>query len=268
MRKNTCSGKFIVFEGIDGSGKTTQSKLLTERLHQEGVNVLLTREPTDESLFGRLVRFIYTCESLETQLPDELRRCFKGDEYGHLWGTLGDEQMRYIVQIEEIAHEIEQGSYQRLPLLLQLSYVFDRYYHRVNQEIPELYKGTHIVSDRDFFSTLAYSAANNLDWRTLFEAHEHVLGNDFIVPDMVVIIDVPVSIALERTLKKQGGSRNYFDREDRLTKIRERYIELSRDSEITHAIPIVIIPGDKTPHELHEAIWSHVSPLVGTSSSL
>ncbi|MFX4262897.1 dTMP kinase [Pelotomaculum propionicicum] len=38
-------GKFIVFEGIDGSGKTTQLKLLGDRLKERGLPVLHTREP-------------------------------------------------------------------------------------------------------------------------------------------------------------------------------------------------------------------------------
>ncbi len=38
-------GKFIVFEGIDGSGKTTQLNLLGEELTGRGCPVLLTREP-------------------------------------------------------------------------------------------------------------------------------------------------------------------------------------------------------------------------------
>lgn len=38
-------GKFIVFEGIDGSGKTTQLKLLGEKLKDRGLPVLHTREP-------------------------------------------------------------------------------------------------------------------------------------------------------------------------------------------------------------------------------
>lgn len=36
---------FITFEGLDGSGKTTQAQLLGARLEAEGLEVILTREP-------------------------------------------------------------------------------------------------------------------------------------------------------------------------------------------------------------------------------
>lgn len=46
-------GKFIVFEGPDGVGKTTQAEILRDRLGAGGANVLLTKEPTDTEL-GKL----------------------------------------------------------------------------------------------------------------------------------------------------------------------------------------------------------------------
>ena len=39
------SGKFISFEGIDGCGKSTQAKILSEELISCGLKILLTREP-------------------------------------------------------------------------------------------------------------------------------------------------------------------------------------------------------------------------------
>ena len=48
-------GRFIVFEGIDGAGKTTQIELLEKRLKEAGRKVYRTAEPT-ESVSGGLLR--------------------------------------------------------------------------------------------------------------------------------------------------------------------------------------------------------------------
>ena len=57
-------GRFIVFEGIDGSGKTTQARLLAEHLEKNGRKTFLTAEPTTlptgralrEALSGKIMR--------------------------------------------------------------------------------------------------------------------------------------------------------------------------------------------------------------------
>ncbi|PIE16310.1 MAG: dTMP kinase [Rhodobacterales bacterium] len=39
------TGRFITFEGIDGSGKSSQAKILAQTLQGQGVDTVLTREP-------------------------------------------------------------------------------------------------------------------------------------------------------------------------------------------------------------------------------
>ena len=50
-------GKFIVFEGIDGSGKTTQAKKLYEYLKEKGLKTVLTKEPGGTDI-GKEIRKI------------------------------------------------------------------------------------------------------------------------------------------------------------------------------------------------------------------
>lgn len=54
----TGKGRLIAFEGIDGTGKSTQIAMLAEVLSRDGLEVVATREPTD-GVYGQRIRQLY-----------------------------------------------------------------------------------------------------------------------------------------------------------------------------------------------------------------
>lgn len=59
MHNHSQTGLLIVFEGIDGTGKSTQLTLLAESLTALGFDVACTREPTEGS-YGQQIRALYS----------------------------------------------------------------------------------------------------------------------------------------------------------------------------------------------------------------
>ena len=74
-------GKLIVFEGIDGSGKTTQLGLLADAASAKGLEVVRTAEPTDGP-FGRRIRS--QARSGGRIDAEEELRCFVEDRRQHV----------------------------------------------------------------------------------------------------------------------------------------------------------------------------------------
>lgn len=74
------NARFIVFEGIDGCGKTTQLSRLRDALCAMGRRVSLTAEPTD-SPTGRLLREALSGKTPRS--PSEMAALFTLDRIGH-----------------------------------------------------------------------------------------------------------------------------------------------------------------------------------------
>jgi len=47
---------FVVIDGLDGSGKSTQARLIHKKAAEKGRTCILRAHPSDDSLFGRLAR--------------------------------------------------------------------------------------------------------------------------------------------------------------------------------------------------------------------
>lgn len=141
MQKNSYPGKFIAFEGPDGSGQSTQTAKLAEyleRLHAKDPkkypSVFATKEPSS-GVFGSLIR-----EALKGRW-----------KHGPLHGSL----------------------------LMQALFVADRAHHLEHEIIPELEKGHTVITDRYALSTIAFGAAENPGlWNCLMAMNETFLEPD------------------------------------------------------------------------------------------
>ena len=75
-------GKFITFEGIDGSGKSTQMRMLAEKLSRPGIDVITTHEPGGTPL-GRALREAFL-ETKENVAPMAELLSFAADRAQHV----------------------------------------------------------------------------------------------------------------------------------------------------------------------------------------
>jgi len=77
--------RFVTFEGIDGSGKSTISKLVFKKLKQEGYDTVLTFEPTNT----KIGKYVQKCIQTNTDpyitafafIVDRINHCKKIDNW-------------------------------------------------------------------------------------------------------------------------------------------------------------------------------------------
>ncbi len=91
MKEPKKNGRFVVIEGIDGAGTTTQTGLLVAALKREGRAALSTREPSDGPV-GALIRQILTGRvvGVEGRVPgwSTMALLFAADRMDHVETTI------------------------------------------------------------------------------------------------------------------------------------------------------------------------------------
>lgn len=78
--------RFIVIEGIDGAGTTTQNRLLSESLNRFSIPHLMTAEPTTSPV-GQLIRSVL--KSNHSLDPGTTAHLFAADRWEHVFGKNG-----------------------------------------------------------------------------------------------------------------------------------------------------------------------------------
>ncbi|HDD31885.1 MAG TPA: dTMP kinase [Thermococcus litoralis] len=204
-------GMFIVLEGIDGAGKSTQAKMLAEWFENKGYEVVLTKEPTDTA-FGKLIR----------------RLVLTGGKEGIIDGA-------------RISKEAE-----------ALLFAADRAEHVKKLIEPSLKAGKVVISDRYFYSSLAYQWARGLDLEWLINLNAFAPR-----ADLVILLDLPVKESIKRI---NGRSiRSEFDKIVELQKkVRENYLKLAEKFEeiriINALAPVEDIHNDIVALVEHELL--------------
>ena len=197
-------GVFVVLEGGDGCGKSTQAQLLISRLRDLGREVLATREPG------------------ATEAGVAIRSLVLGG---------GDLDARAEA----------------------LLIAADRAQHVAEVVRPALERGAVVVSDRYIPSSLAYQGvARGLGVDQISRLSEWATGG--VVPDVVVVLDVPAGEAAAR----RAGPEDRMEREPdsfRLA-VNQAYRDLARRFGWT------VLDGTAPVDKVAAQVWEAVRPLV------
>jgi dTMP kinase len=186
----TRRGAFIVLEGIDGAGTTTQAHALREHFRRTNRRAFFTHEPSDGPV-GMLIRLALQ---------------------GRLVGAAYDTH-------EEDDPAAAAGDASFDPTALALLFAADRADHLATQVKPNLDAGRIVVCDRYLLSTLAYQGQTSDDAWLL------QINRPAIVPDLTLFLDLPPAEALER-MRGSRWKKDLFETDEQQRSIRARYLAL------------------------------------------
>lgn len=202
MIKNKYKGKFIVIEGLDGAGSSTQVMRVANFLKERNKKIHITKEPTN-SLIGGLIRGQLT------------------------------------------------GDWKSSPECLQLLFAADRAHHLDKELIPLLKRGINIISDRYFFSTIAFGSTEIKDREWLVNINDR-----FIIPDLTILVKVSPKICIKR-IKGSRFQIELFEKEKKLQKTWENYKKLVEEFD-----NIKIVNGERKVEEISYEIINLIEKVI------
>jgi dTMP kinase len=200
------TGLFLSLDGIDGTGKSTQCRLLAEWLRRRGRQVTLCADPGGTAV-GELIREL---------LLDRRRQM-----------GVACEALLFMASRAQLTAEVIR---------------------------PALEAGQVVVSDRFTLANIVYQGhAGGLDPRQVAEAGRLATGG--LEPDLTLVLDLPVELALARRGRPADRMEGRYDP----AQVRDGFlVEARRRPErirIVDAGPPVAI--------VHEQICGVVSPFLG-----
>ena len=196
---------FIVFEGIDGAGTSTQIKKLIER---------------------DTTRFVPTAEPTSNETGKFLRRMLGGEF------TVDEKTNAYLFAADRCEHIFGKGGV---------------------QELCE--SGKIVVSDRYFFSSMAYQSVS------CGEELPKLLNSPFPLPEYIFYFVINPEISLGR-VNARGEHKEIYETIEKQKKIAAQYEKVISEYEKNAAetgMKIIRINAADTIENISEIIWENIS---------
>jgi len=189
---------YIVLEGIDGAGKSTQITALKEWLEDSGLEVETIVEPTDSDVGIIIRKMLQNPKATEENIQKTLGLLFAADR---------------LLLMEKIASE--------------------EYCNKI------------ILSDRSFYSSLAYQDYKN--W--IAEINKFAKK-----PDIVFLLDLDVDLAIERC-----SGEDEFEKKTFLVNVKNNYLDLAKNDKNRFKI----VNANNGPKKVQSDIKKALAPFLG-----
>ncbi|MGK7884450.1 MAG: dTMP kinase [Crocosphaera sp.] len=144
---------FIVLEGIDKAGKTTQAELLKDYLINQGDSAIISSEPT-EGVIGKLIR--KAMQNKVFVMKDKAKF---------------DEQMAYLFAADRHYHIYNE---------------VDGIYKLIQQD------NSHVIATRYYFSSLAYNTNNQEEFDFVYGLNRRFPNPDLVIY-LDITLDIALS---------------------------------------------------------------------------
>ncbi len=143
------------------------------------------------------------------------------------------------------------------PLEFQRLYVLDRTIDTVCTIQPALESGAAVLMVRFHLSTFAYGEGSPA---ALKELHHVVAGSFLRWPDLTIVVDISPEEAMRR-LQREEGEPQYFETLERLGRARQRYIDLTHNTDLVGRV--LLVNGERPPDEIFADVCRRLLSIFG-----
>ena len=222
--------KFIVVEGIDGAGTTTQGQDLAVYLQQKGRPTIFTKEPSRGPV-GATIQL-----ALAGRITGRVLNGTDGNP------PVSDDDPAMSTRLDSRT--------------MALLFAADRFDHLKAEIKPNLEKGHTVICDRYLMSTLAYQGLRlERDW--LLSINRFAL-----TPDLTIFLDTDVVSARTR-FRSTRWSSDIYEGIAEQKQVREKYHDLI-NAEIAALGPVVRVDSSLTRSKVRNAIRQVVDLFMET----